>query len=61
MKVALYPAASIGSHAPYALNGAEAALLGPASHLNGWWSYPPLSEVHYAALKTSTHRHRVRS
>jgi NADH-quinone oxidoreductase subunit M len=48
MKVALYPAASIGSHAPYALNGAEAALLGPASHLNGWWSYPPLSAVAYS-------------
>jgi len=60
MKVALYPAASVGSNAPYALNGAEASLLG-SEFQDGWWSYPPLSSTHYAAFKTSTHRHTVHS
>ncbi len=61
MKVAMYSAASVGGTAPYALNGAEAALVAGRS---GWWSYPPLSAVAYSPRKprriytyrkTSTH------
>lgn len=62
MKVAMYPAAAVGSSAPYALTGAEAALV---SGRSGWWSYAPLSAVNhsprkprrvYIYAKTSTHR-----
>jgi NADH-quinone oxidoreductase subunit M len=61
MKVALYPAASVGSNAPYALNGAEAALVGSEIGKDGWWAYPPLSSIRYAAFKTSIHRHPAHS
>jgi NADH-quinone oxidoreductase subunit M len=60
LKVAMYPAAAQGSTAPYALNGAEQALL-----MGAHFTYQPLASVAYAPVKprriyiyrkTSTHR-----
>ena len=62
MKVAMYPAAHVGSTAPYALNGAEAALV---SGRSGWSASGPPSSVTYSPTgprrtythgKTPTHR-----
>lgn len=63
LKVAIYPAASLGSSAPYALPGASTTA---AVH----WSNPPLSEasyspdparttIHGAAAGAGTHRDRI--
>jgi NADH-quinone oxidoreductase subunit M len=51
MKVAMYPAAALGSSAPYALPGATTAL-------RPHWRTPPLSETAYSPSKTSTHTAR---
>jgi NADH-quinone oxidoreductase subunit M len=48
LKVAMYPAAQVASNAPYALNGAETAVLAGRS---GWYGYEPLSAVAYAPVK----------
>jgi NADH-quinone oxidoreductase subunit M len=47
MKVALYPAAQVGSTAPYALTGAESAALG----VGHWSAYPALRAASYSSSR----------
>jgi NADH-quinone oxidoreductase subunit M len=61
LKVAVYPAAAVGNNFPYALNGAEASLIGSQMGKDGWWSYPPLSSIRYAAFSASTHHKTAHS
>src|SRR5579875_1253979 len=55
LKVAVYPAASLAGARPYALSGAEQAMVSYADLGSlpgaGWWSYPPLSSIRYSPGK----------